>query len=327
MSIAWIILLLLVGLLAIIKGGDVFIDAAVGLADATGIPKMLVGATIVSFATVLPELMISALAAVQGATDLSLANNMGSVIFNTGVVLAISLVAAPQRVDPSFTSKGLLMVLGAVYLLFAAWDRSIGVADSIGLLALVGIYVYTSLRQARLETEPPTRLAGDAEPPWGKYSLRFVGGAVLIVIGAQLMVNNGVALAAYLGVPERVIGLTIVAMGSSLPELVTTLTSLIKKEFHLGVGNILGANTLNLVLLPPISSLLSDGDLPVSLQKLSFWPQALPTTTYIDIPVALLLLSLVALPGILHGRLYRWQGLGLLLIYGGYLAFLLLSLP
>ncbi|MCL2678036.1 MAG: sodium:calcium antiporter, partial [Clostridiales bacterium] len=309
------------GLLIIIKGGDIFVGAAVAVAQATGIPKMLIGATIVSMATALPELFISSLAAAQGAPELSLGNNIGSVILNTGVILGFSLLARRQAVGRDFQSKGLFMLFSLLVLIGASLDRVIGYLDAAILLILFLYYIISSAREALT-----VRLPEDAAPRRpinkGQTVLRLLMGAACIVIGAQLMVKHGVALAAALGVPQRIIGLTVVAVGSSLPELVTTVTAMLKKEFSMGVGNIIGANTLNIVLIPPVCALLSRGNLPLSGQAVSFLPGEIPTALYIDMPVALLLMAVALLPGMLKRRLYPWQGFLSIGLYLAYLCFI-----
>ncbi len=324
MPVWWIIIFLVLGLYIIIKGGDLFINAAVGLANATGIPKMLIGATIVSFATVLPEMLISLLAVAKGSPDLSLGNNIGSVIFNTGFILALSLIACPQKITKGFKSKGLLMLASALYLFLAAADKSIGYLDAAGLFLLLGFYIFTSLKEAKKGQRPEEFLINNGRP-LKTYLIHFIIGAALIGIGAQVMVANSINLAKILGVSERVIGLTIVAIGSSLPELVTTLTAIRKKEFTMGVGNIIGANTLNLILIPPLCTLIAGGNLPISLQKLPPFKNPVPSTLYIDIPFAILLLFLVVFHPLYRGRLCRRQGIIILLLFTAYFGYILIS--
>ena len=313
------VVFLLFGLLIIIKGGDIFVDAAVSVAKATGIPKMLIGATIVSMASALPELFISSLAAAQGSPDLSLGNNIGSIILNTGVILGISLLARQQAVGRDFRNKGLFMLLALLALIIVSLDLVIGYLDAAVLLLFFLYFIISGSREAmtvRLPEDDAPRQAIDK----GRTAARLLMGAACIVIGAQLMVKNGIELASVLGVPERIIGLTIVAVGSSLPELVTTVTAMLKKEFSIGVGNIIGANTLNIVLIPPVCALLSKGSLPLSLQTVHSLGGEIPTTLYIDMPMALLLFAVVLVPGIIKKRLYPWQGF---LSIGLYLAYLL----
>jgi len=137
LSLSITIILFIIGLLIIIKGGDIFVNSAVHLANTTGIPKVLIGATIVSVATVLPELLISTLAAARGADDLSLGNNIGSVIFNTGAILAISLIIAPQKSNRNLRSKGFFMIFSLLVLWALVWDGNLSLGKSVFLFLLL----------------------------------------------------------------------------------------------------------------------------------------------------------------------------------------------
>jgi len=311
----FVLLFLVIGIMIIVWGGNIFINAASALAKATGIPKMLIGATIVSLATVLPELMISSLAVMQGSTDFSFGNNIGSIICNTGLIMSIALALTPQKSGKGFTSKALFMTFSLLILLFLARDRAIEYKDVFILFLLLFIFILFSIREAKYSPEPPCE---NIDMPIKKCFFHFLIGAVCIAIGAQLLVKNGVTLATILGIPERIIGLSIVAVGSSFPELVTTITAFYKKEFHIGIGNILGANILNILLLPAVCGTIAKGQLYLGLQKLSFFNSAIPTTLYIDIPFALLLTLLMVVPPLAKKKFFRWQGfvcLGLYLLY------------
>ena len=308
------IILFIIGLFIIIKGGDIFINAAVHLANTTGIPKVLIGATIVSIATVLPELLISTLAAARGSPDLSLGNNIGSVIFNTGAIMAISLIVAPQISSRNLRSKGFFMVFSLLVLWALVGDGSLSLSDSAILFLLLAWFIYSSIREAKQDKSLEIKTSSPLIP-LSRQILGFIIGAACIVIGAQLLVSNGVRLAQILAVPERIIGLTVVAIGSSLPELVTTITSLRKGESSIGIGNIIGANTLNIILIPPLCSLVSKGNFAPGMENFSIFPHPIPTTIYIDIPLALLLLLIMVVPSSITNKLQRWQGTAMLLLF------------
>ena len=325
MPIGLIIFFLLIGLIVIIKGGDIFVTAAVKLARLTGIPKIIIGATIVSFATALPELLISALAVAQGSTDLSFGNNIGSIIFNTAVVLAISLIFSPTKIRYQYKQKGLLMLFSIIFLFFAAIDLIISYQDALILSLFLVIFVYYCFKDSKI-------LEMDEFDDCEKVALlpcviRFMIGGACIALGAQLLINNSIALAKIFNVSERVIGLTIVGMGSSLPELVTTITSIKKKEYTIGLGNILGANILNITLIPIICTIITKGNLTINLQKLSVFKDAVPNTLLIDIPFAIIIIAIIVLPGMIRRYLSRWQGVVLLILYIVYLSFLLITIP
>lgn len=322
MSFSLALFLLLIGLVIIIKGGDLFVDAAIELAYITGIPKILIGATLVSVATVLPEVLVSTMAVAQGASDMGIGTNLGSVICNTGLILGISIFFLPQRVGgASFTSKSLLILAAFAVLLFGSRDALLSPFEGSVLFLLFSIYIITSIREAKYA---PMDDAAPAER--GKIPLacivKFIIGSLGIIIGARLLVNSGVAIANILGVPERIIGLTVLAIGTSLPELVTTLTAIAKKEFHLSIGNILGANLMNLVLIPALCSWIAPGGLPMFSMGSILGSAPFNTTVFFDLPMAFLLSLIVILPGLARERVFRWQGVLLLLLYVFYLLIL-----
>ena len=297
------ILLLILGLGFIIKGGDWFVDSAIWMAKITKIPPFIIGATIVSLATTVPEVLVSVLATAQGSTDLALGNAIGSIIANIGLIMGLSLyVAPPKSTSKDYIIKGLYMVGSALVLIFLSLDGELSKLQSMILwVLLIGFFVLnitTSQKQEDIE-----EVSFDK-----KYILLFILGAVSVVIGARLLVDNGVAIARALNVSEAIIGLTIVAVGTSLPELVTTITALIKKNSNLSLGNIVGANIMNILLVIPASTLVSNGGLVMRMQ-----------TVRQDIPFSVLFMLIAMIPPLMFKRFYKWQGLLMLVTYGLYL--------
>jgi len=323
MHLFFVLLFLFIGIAIIIWGGNIFITAASALAKATGIPKMLIGATIVSIATVLPELMVSSLAVWQGSTDFSFGNNIGSIICNTGLIMSIALAIAPQNCGKGFKSNALFMLISLLILIFLAHDLIIGYSDAIILFLMLLAFILISIRQAKNSPDQPST---EIDMPVKKCLVHFLIGAACIAIGAQLMVKNGVAFATILGIPERIIGLTIVSIGSSFPELVTIIAAIRKKEFQIGVGNILGANILNILLLPAVCAIIAKGQLILGIQKLSFSSSPIPTTLYIDIPFAMLLTLLMIIPPLIKKKFFRWQGFICLILYLLYNIFIFITI-
>lgn len=310
-NIIVIVALFIVGLVCIVKGGDWFVDSAAWLAEVTGIPKFIIGATIVSVATTLPELIVSVMAAVDTPpkVDMAVGNAVGSVIANTGLILAISLLFIPSVVNKKqFTSKSLLLIAAcAALLVFCIFGHQVTIWAGLVMLLIFALYIWDNLRQGKAEAAAEKRTPFDkSELP--KRILFFVLGAAGIVVGARLLVDNGSALARILGVPENIIALTFVAIGTSLPELVTAITAIVKKQSSLSVGNIIGANVIDLTLILPICALVSGGSLPVNDQ-----------TWQLDMPVCMAVTLVAMVPTLITGKLRRWQG-GLLL--GGYAAYL-----
>ena len=242
MEIAITVLLLIVGLVLIIKGGDFFVDAASWMAEASGIPKLIVGATVVSFATTLPELLVSIFAALDaraaealspgsgiGMVDMSIGNAIGSVTANLGLIMGIALVAIPMAIRrKDYMLKMILMlVAAAVTVCFSLFDNGVGVVASILLIIIFVIAMYDNIHEAVVAVKGGAKGQQLDEPVTKKAVItnvvKFLIGAVGTVAGAQLLVDNGSALASMCGVSDRVISVTIIAIGTSLPELVTTL--------------------------------------------------------------------------------------------------------
>ena len=312
MEIWTAVLLFLLGLALIIKGGDWFLSGAVWIAEATGVPRFIIGATIVSLATTLPELMVSVTGVLQGETDLAVGNAVGSVTANLGLILGISLVCIPSRVvRAQFELKAFLMVCAAALLMVLCREGSLAVLPGLLLLGIFGAYLWSNLHDARSGMSGEARSGIQWKKALGKILL-FVLGIGAIVIGSRLLIDYGSELALLMGVPSSIIGVTMVAIGTSLPELVTTLTAIAKKEASMSVGNIIGANVIDLTLILPVCAAISGGRLAIVSQ-----------TTALDLPACLLLCCLAVLPPLLAGRFVRWQGVAILALYAAYIVLLL----
>lgn len=297
------VLLLVLGLAFIIKGGDWFVDSAIWMAKITKIPPFIIGATIVSLATTVPEVLVSVIATAQGSTDLALGNAIGSIIANIGLIMGISLfVAPPKQVSKDFVTKGLYMVGSAIILIVLSLDGLLSKGQSIILWVLLGGFFVLNILSGKKE------IIEDEDLPKKNYILLFILGAISVVIGARLLVDNGVAIARALDISEAIIGLTIVAVGTSLPELVTTITALIKKNSNLSLGNIIGANVMNILLVIPASTLVSEAGLVMRRQ-----------TVVQDIPFSLLFMLIAMIPPMIFKRFFKWQGILLLVTYALYL--------
>ncbi len=310
-SLPVIILLFMLGLVCIIKGGDWFVDAAGWIAEVSGIPRFIVGATIVSLATTLPELFVSSIAASKGQADMAIGNAIGSVTANTGLIMALSMVFLPmafKRRDYLFKSVLLMGTVALLWLLCS--DGTLPLARGLIMFVIFGVFIWENVRAAKKSSENET--ASKPEKPTRDTVLRhillFILGAAGIVIGSNLLVDNGTLLAGRLGIPESVIALTAVAIGTSLPELVTAITSIIKKEASLSVGNVIGANLIDTALILPVCSLISGGTLNVAA-----------STIRVDMPVCLAVTMIALIPALISQRFRRWQGVALLAVYAAYL--------
>ena len=310
-----VIILFLIGLLLIIKGGDFFVDSAVWFAEALNIPKFIIGATIVSFATTLPELLVSLFASLEGKNVMAAGNAIGSVSANLGLIMGISLVAIPAALKRrEFAFKGILMALTCLVLWLAAKDGNIGILESIIMLCFFAVFMTENTLAAKNNMTSQER-DEISKKDFGKNILLFIIGITGIVVGSQLMVDNGSEIARMFGISEGIISVTIIAIGTSLPELVTTLTAISKKQSSLSVGNIIGANIIDLAVILPLCSLASGGSAVVEAQ-----------TYAIDLPVCLAISLLAVLPPLIFGRLYRSQGALMLIAYTAYIVFVCVTL-
>ncbi len=341
------ILLLILGLGLLIKGGDWFVDGASGIARRFHLPEILIGATVVSIGTTLPEVMVSASAAVQGVGDIAYGNALGSIICNTALISAITIAIKPGPAARKSMTVPVAFFFGAAAIycfssyVLGTFSRAIGLV----LLATFVIYMVTTVLRmkksaASIETvqleEQVGALISEAElearsgedhtveskeagtkDSLFKDILLLVVGAAFIAFGASLLNENAQIIARECGVSEKVIGLTIVALGTSLPELVTAITSLIKGHGSLSLGNIIGANLFNLVLVSGVSVTLNPFDVPVS-----GYIAGINSSLVLDIPVMLGVMLILTVPTLIKQKLSRWQGILLLGIYLSYTVFL-----
>ena len=315
------VLLFLLGLVLLIKGGDWFVDGATGIAHRFHVPELLIGATVVSIGTTLPEVMVSATSALSGHGEIAYGNAIGSVICNTALIAALTVAIRPSSVDrKALRTPALFFFCAAVLYMIVAYagghfTRPIGLL----LLAMFLVYMVMTVRSAltanHISEENHDAQSGEDSPLW-KDLLLLVIGAALIAVGARLLVDNGTKIAQALGVPESVIALTFVALGTSLPELVTAITSLIKGHSALSLGNIIGANLFNLVLVSGVSVTLAPFDIPAS--KLI---NGMNASLVVDMPVMLGVMLILTVPALARGKLSRCQGVLLLALYAGFCAF------
>lgn len=310
------VLLFVIGLVALIKGGDWFVDGATGLARRFRLPDIIVGATVVSIGTTLPEVMVSATGALNGQGSMAYGNAIGSIICNTALIAAISVAVNPGPVNTKTMKMPVIFFFGsaAIYCVAAYFLGEFSRPLGLILLAVFAVYMVITVRQGLKNPETVETEETDEKPKalWMELLL-LVAGAALIAVGADLLVDNGTIIAKELGVPETVIALTFVALGTSLPELVTTITSLRKGHASLGIGNVVGANIFNLVLVSGISVTLAPFEVPVG--KLLFGQNA---SLVLDIPLMLTVMLLLTVPALLRKKLSRWQGIALLVIYAAF---------
>ncbi|HCJ01327.1 MAG TPA: transporter [Clostridiales bacterium] len=338
------LVLLFIGIALIVKGGDFFVDAASWIAEVSGLPPLLIGATIVSVATTLPELIVSIIATAGGSVDIAVGNAVGSVVANLGLIMAISLLFMPSKVNrKDYLFKSAVLVFSVINLLLIGFfggmkDGNHILNVGLGILVLelfflfLGENVYSALKLGKKPmanglTEDSnganTDMAPSEEVPATEAEetpvkkdkktiliniLKFIGGAGGIVGGAFLLVNNGEKLAKVAGVPEGIIAITLVAIGTSLPELVTTISAIVKKKSSISVGNIIGANILDMTLILPVCAMVSGGALIMPRQSV-----------LLDLPFCLGLSLIAVVPMLITKRFRRWQGVALAVAYAAYI--------
>ena len=370
MEMLWSVLLFAVGLVLLIKGGDWFVDGATGIAKRFHLPDIVVGATVVSIGTTLPEVMVSTTGALAGSGAMAYGNAIGSIICNTALIAAISITCNPGPVNVKsmktpviffFCSAALYCVASYFLGEFPRWmgflmlaifvvytiltvrnglknpdaateeeeEDAAGKASwtEIALLAVCAIVIavlsslVTGLLMAvafaayiLLKNRNAAKAEGEGKQLWEELILLVIGAAV-IAVGADFLVEHGQIIAIGLGVPETVVALLFVALGTSLPELVTTITSLKKGRASLGVGNVIGANVFNLVLVSGVAVSLAPFEVPCENFLLD---TGLNMSLVFEIPVMLGVMCLMTIPALLRKKLSRWQGIALLCIYAAF---------
>lgn len=303
------VLLFILGLILICLGGDRLVDAAVAIAKKLGIPQIVVGATIVSLGTTLPEILVSTTAAFDGSASIAAGNAFGSIICNTALIAGLTQTIRPSKKIEAAAIRWRGIFFFAVLIgmnLYAYLTQKFNRPAGVVLLLLFAVYAYLNIKRAGSEGEESEEEDGKKEsgPIW-KHLLILVICAVFLYFGANLLVDNGILIAEALGVPERVIAVTFIALGTSLPELVTSLVSIIKGYGNVGLGNIVGANILNMLLVIGIPSAIAG----IPLER---------STILIDMPLGLLVMAVLLIPILIRNKSSRVQGIALLAIYAVY---------
>ena len=321
------VLLFLLGFVLLIKGGDWFVDGAVGVAHRFHLPELLIGATVVSIGTTLPEVMVSSQAAMQGNAGISYGNAIGSIICNTSLIAALTVAIKPGKVNPkSFSLPTAFFFAAAISYAVIAWTVG-GFQRWMGIAYLAVFVLYMIVSTVQMKKHPELAADGEeAEAEEKEKSLAFellmlLIGAAAIALGARFLVDNGTKIAAALGVPDSVIGLTMVALGTSLPELITAITSLMKGHGALSLGNVIGANLFNIVLVSGAAITIS----PFALPAEKLLPGGLNSSLVIDLPLMLLVMAILCLPALKKGQLKRWQGILLLCVYAAFTVYQFVS--
>ncbi len=320
------IVLLVLGFAALIKGADWFVDGSAALARTFRVPGVIIGLTIVAMGTSAPELAVSTSAALQGANEIALSNVTGSNIFNLLMVLGVCALIRPIPIERGILKRDFplsiaaaVAVLAAVGLpmLTGAVKLPVGMAENVGVISrgfgIALLVVFAAYLTLLIILGKKNKTAESDEPPVPviKSVLLIVFGVACIIIGGQLVVNNAVAIAAFFGMSQTLIGLTVVALGTSLPELVTSIVASRKGENALAVGNVVGSNLFNLLLILGVSATIH--------------PIAVNFASVLDLGI-LIVVSVITLLFCLTKRISRVEGAVMVLLYASTIAFAILRL-
>ncbi len=303
------------GLVFLIKGGGWFVDSASAIAKRFRVPEIIIGATVVSVGTTLPEVMVSATAAMNHNGAIAYGNAIGSIICNTALIAAMTIAIRPAPVNRKAIAMPVIFffISAAIYLVaayvFQRFDRWLGIV----MLIVFALYMTLTIRQGF--KNPVAAESHEEGAPAGESSLLLsfallVGSAALIAIGADMLEGSSVSLATMAGIPTEVVGVTVVALCTSLPELVTAITALAKGHGALSLGNIIGANIFNLVLVSGVAVTISPFAVP---QGSTLFGKN--TSLVLELPLMVAVMALMTLPAIRKGKLFRWQGAALLALY------------
>lgn len=304
------------GIMLIYKAAGIFVDALVWISEESGIPKFIIGTTIMSIATTMPEIFASFLASMSGATDMALGNAVGSVICNLGLIMGISIFAIPWHLESGvFIRNSMIMLLSAGVFGIFIFDGYLSIGESLSMLVMVTTLLISSVINAKYEKSIDIMPISN-EPPdkkdMTKNIVRFIISAAAIFLGSSFFVTAGVYFQENAGISENIIGLTVMAAGTSLPELITIIAAIVKRESELTVGNIIGSNIVDLLFVTAGSSLITGHGMAVGAQMV-----------FLDLPVAVLIMLVAVIPTMITGKLSKVQGVALLTIFAVYVTYLI----
>ena len=309
-------LFLVVGLVLLVKGADWLVDGASKLAKRLGVTDLVIGLTIVAFGTSMPEFVVNMVSVADGATDLAITNILGSNIINTLVILGCSALVCPLvaqrstvRLDIPLNIVAGVLVLVFVFISSPMEPKGLSRVEGLALLVVFAAFLVYTFYTAKADATTTTE--STPFPLW-KCVVLILAGLVGLVVGGEMIVKSAVAIARYCGVAEAVIGLTIVALGTSLPELATSVVAAFKHNNDIAIGNVVGSNIFNVFFILGTSAIIKH----------------LPVYPGIEIDAALVAVSALAVWLLLCNKnrsINRWGGVLLLVIYAGYLTYRLLT--
>ena len=312
MTIIFDILFIILGVWCVLKGADYLTEGAAAVARRMHIPEMIIGLTIVAAGTSAPELFVSVVSALKGTSDMAVGNVVGSNIMNTMLIVGVAAMVAPMKISKNTVKKDLpFTVAASMLLLFLAFDHFLGHVGGFMLLAGFALFMAYSIYSASRSPEPDSN-DQVAQMSKLKSAIFVLGGLLLLIVGSNVFVDHASQLALSMGISEGVVGLTVVAGGTSLPELATTVVAARKGQSALAIGNVIGSNVFNILLILGLTATIH----PLQIEGI----------TTIDMAVMLLSVSFVWIFCFTRLKVERWEGFVLLIGYLAYLAWLIISL-
>ena len=303
------LLFIVIGIALVVWGASLLTDGAVALAVRMGVPQIVIGLTIVAIGTSMPEFFVSLTSAIKGNSDMAVGNIVGSNIFNALLIVGLAAIVSPMVILRSTVKKDIPFALFAsVLLLLLCLDSSISRIDAALLLAVFALFMYVTLKNSGKDSsEEPS---GKVLSPL-KAGLYVAIGLACLIFGSDLFVNNASEMARTLGVSEAVIGLTIVAGGTSMPELATSVVAARKGNSGIAIGNVLGSNVLNILFILGFTGIVR--------------PIAMAGITMVDLAMLIVSMVLLWLFSFTKYTIARWEGILLTLVFVGYLSYLLVN--
>lgn len=310
--------ILIIGFILLIKAADSFVDSSVIIAKILKVPEIIIGATIVSIGTTLPETIVSAMSAAEGHGDLAYGNAIGSIFCNTALISGISLLFSPGKIDSNALKKVTKFFFGsfAIYVFIAYFYGKFTRVVGIILFSIFVFYMIDNIVNSHGDSMNAIDSSKQDSNVIIKSFMVLVVSAIVIAFASNLLIDSGTKIATRFGVPEVVIGLTIIALGTSLPELSTAVTSIIKGHSNLSIGNIVGANFFNIVTVTGIAAIVGPFSIPTAKTI-----GGISSSLVIEVPLVLIVMLILCVPSLIRGRTSRWQGVALLTIYAVFLIY------
>lgn len=302
------VLLLIFGIVVVLKSADWLTNGAVGLATKLGISQIVIGLTIVAIGTSMPEFFVSIVSAIKGTPDLAVGNIVGSNIFNVLLIVGVAATVAPIAIQRATVRRDIpIAIVASIMLTFMMLDDNISRIDALILFAAFIAFIWITLRNSKNDANEKDASTEKVIPTW-KSALFIIFGLVGLVLGSNIFVDNASSLAHGWGISDAVIGLTIVAGGTSLPELATSAVAARKGDSGIAIGNVLGSNVFNILMILGLTGIIS----PMHIQNI----------TYIDMAVMVISMALFWLFSFTKLRVERWEGCVLIACFLGYITWL-----